>query len=70
MTAHYACIALAAAGAFGLTACESDNVSPASSGTAAAGAPTTAPQGSNSSGQPFRRRPLPPETPRLPPGSP
>jgi hypothetical protein len=77
MTARYAWIALAAAGAFGLAACKSDNVAPASSGPveaepATASAPNAAPQGSNSSGQPVRPRSwaYPPETPPLPPGSP
>jgi hypothetical protein len=75
MTPRHAWIALAAAGVLGLVACESESVAPASAGPAGAGpatagAPNAAPQGSNSSGQPFRRKPLPPETPAYPQGAP
>jgi hypothetical protein len=41
MTARYAWIALAAAAAFGLAACETDEYSPASAGVPASTSPTT-----------------------------
>jgi len=73
MTSRHVLIALAAAGALGLAACESDNVAPASAGTTAttpvssgpatAGAPNAAPQGSNSSGRPVTPGAADSETP-------
>jgi hypothetical protein len=73
MTARCAWIALAAAGALGLAACADNDVGPAGSGgtsstgdrsgPATAGAPTGAPQGSNSSGQPVNPRTPPADTP-------
>jgi hypothetical protein len=69
MTHRHALFALAAAGALGLAACETDNVSPASSGPATASAPNGAPQGSDSSGKPVNPRPAP-ETPPVAPGGP
>ena len=69
MTYRHALFAMVAAGAFGLAACESDNVGPASSGSATAGAPNGASQGSDSSGKPVNSRP-PPETPPVAPGGP
>jgi hypothetical protein len=71
MTSRHALIVLAAAGALGLAACETDNVGPASSGPASsgpatAGAPNAAPQGSNSSGKPVPPRSGAPETPATP----